>query len=286
MMNNKPIFSFFVCSDIQLTAKDVVSQQKLAAALQDMAAADPNAEALIINGDLVNNGEQASYDLFREIVKQNPTPEHVLYTIGNHEFFKNDGNDPSLKRFLSFANLENVYYSQTIHGYPFIFLGTESWGPVGSPTKDSAVLSDQQLKWLEGKVEELQHEEKPVFVFLHQPLPHSTYGTDIDYYRNGVIQDKEIRNLLSRLKHACLFAGHTHWDLRFPNMYAKQVTNFISTGAIYNTWGPTEEEEETVIDDDGSTGLHIDVHANRVHIKARDFTNHKWMPEYDFSIHM
>lgn len=36
MSSNKPIFSFFVISDIQLTELDVVSQQKLASALQDI----------------------------------------------------------------------------------------------------------------------------------------------------------------------------------------------------------------------------------------------------------
>lgn len=121
MSSNKPIFSFFVISDIQLTELDVVSQQKLTSALQDIHEVDPQLEALIINGDLINNGESKSYEIFKKIMDENPHPEKTYYTIGNHEFFKNDGNNPSIQRFLDFSNLQNVYGDVMINEYPFLF---------------------------------------------------------------------------------------------------------------------------------------------------------------------
>ncbi|MGE7924858.1 metallophosphoesterase family protein [Viridibacillus arvi] len=284
MSSKQPIFSFFVISDIQLTELDLVSQQKLASALQDINDVNPEVEALIINGDLVNNGESKSYEIFKRIIEKNPHPEQTYYTIGNHEFFKNDGNEPSIQRFLNFSNLENVYDDAMIHEYPFLFLGTESWGPIGSPTKDSAVLSEQQLNWLEEKVNALKQDNKPVFVFLHQPLPYSTYETDLEYYQNGVIQDKEVRNLLSKLKHAFLFAGHSHWDLRNPNMLVKQETTFVSTGAIFNTWGPNGEGGDTVVNSDGSQGLYVQVFHDSIQIAGRDFANKQWIQEFDHKI--
>lgn len=284
MNNDKPLFTFFVVSDIQLTERDEVSHLKLAKALQDIDHTDANAEALVINGDIVNNGESKSYELVKKIVDENPHPAKLYYTIGNHEFFKNDGNKPSIERFLQFSQLEKVYYEQRIHDYSFLFLGTESWGPIGSPTKDSAVLSEQQLQWLEEKVDILKQDHKPVFVFLHQPIPYTTYGTDIDYYQNGVIQDKEVRRILAKLKHAFLFSGHSHWDLRNPSMLVKQTTNFVSTGAIYNTWGPDGDGGETIIDPEGSTGLYVQVFEEYVLIKGRDFANEQWIPAFTHTL--
>ena len=284
MNSEKPLFSFFVTSDVQLTEQDHVSHQKLASALQDIHEVDPETETLIMNGDLVNNGERKSYEIFQQIMDENPHPNQVYYTIGNHEFFKNDGNEPSIQRFLDFSGLEKVYYDATINGYPFLFLGTESWGPVGSPTKDSAVLSEQQLQWLAEKVDVLKQENKPVFIFLHQPIPYTINGTDIEYYQNGVIQDKEVRKILSQLKHAFLFAGHSHWDLRYPSMLVKQSTNFVSSGAIYNTWGLDEEGGEIVTDPAGSQGLYVKVFHDRVQIIGRDFSTKQWIPEYTHTI--
>ncbi|GHH99955.1 metallophosphoesterase family protein [Neobacillus kokaensis] len=284
MSKTKPSFSFFVISDIQLTVTNEVSHHKLAYALQDLNEIDSEAAALVINGDLINDGRKESYNKIREILKMNPHPEKVFFTIGNHEFFQNDGNIASIGRFLEFSGLEKVYYEQEINECSFLFLGTESWGPVGSPVKDSAVLSREQLKWLEDKVEKLKHQTKPVFVFLHQPIPFTLYGTDLKYYQNAIIPYRELVKRVARLKNVFFFSGHSHFDLRFPNMYVDSPFHMLNTGAVYDTWGPDGEGGDTVIDSEGSQGLYIQVFQDNVLIKGRDFSNKKWIQEYQLTI--
>lgn len=284
MSTNKPLFSFFVISDIQLTCQNEISHQKFAHALRDLHEIDLDASALIINGDLVDDGKAESYKKIREILDNGPHPKDVFFTIGNHEFFKNDGNEPSIGRFLAFSHLGKVYYDKEIGNHTFLFLGTESWGPIGSPTKDSAVLSDEQINWLKGKIDKSKRDTKPVFVFLHQPIPFTLFGTDIEYYQNSIIQDQELLNILSGCKTVFYFSGHSHFDLRFPKMFVDTPFNMINTGAVYNTWGPDGAGGETVIDSFGSQGLYIQVFKDRVFILGRDFTNKQWIQEYQLNI--
>jgi 3',5'-cyclic-AMP phosphodiesterase len=286
MYKKKPIYSFFVISDIQLTVKNEVSHQKFARALQDLNEIDANASSLIINGDLINDGRKESYDKFQEILNNNPHPEDVFFTIGNHEFFKNDGNEPSIRRFLEFSGLEKVYYQKEINDCTFLFLGTESWGPVGSPTKDSAVLSMEQVNWLEGKIENIKQHHQPAFVFLHQPIPFTLYGTNLEYYQNSIIAYQGLVNRLTQMKNVFFFSGHSHFDLRFPNTFVETPFNMINTGAVYNTYGPDGKGGETVIDEEGSQGLYVEVFADRVSIRGRDFTNKRWIQEYQLNITM
>lgn len=285
MKSETPLFSFTVISDIQLTNENELSHQKLAHALQDLYELDKNSSALIMNGDLVADGQKQSYEKLSEVLESCPHTQEMYFTIGNHEFFQNDGNVPSIQRFLEFSKLDKVYYERKIAGHPFIFLGSESWGPVGTITKDSAVLSEEQLDWLSERMEEHRQGDKPVFVFLHQPLPYSLYGTDLlEYYQKGIIQNDELKNILSGIDNVFYFSGHSHFDLRFPNSIVKEPFTMINTGAIYDIWGPDGEGHEKVIDSTGSQGLYLQVYTDKVVIKGRDFTKKQWIAEYQHSI--
>jgi len=280
-----PIFSVGVVSDIQLTYENELSHQKLTQALRDLHEMDENYAALIINGDLVADGKEDSYRKLKEVLKSSPHAKEMYFTIGNHEFYQKDGNEQSIHRFLTFSNLDKVYYERNIAGYPFLFLGSESWGPLGTITKDSAVLSKEQLEWLSERVDEHRQDNKPIFVFLHQPLPYTLYGTDfIEYYQKSVIQAQELMDILSRADNVFYFSGHSHFDLRFPNSLIKEPFTMINTGAIYDTWGPDGKGHEKVIDSTGSQGLYLRVYSDRVEIKGRDFTNKQWIEEYQYSI--
>ncbi|CAM3901236.1 metallophosphoesterase family protein [Lederbergia lenta] len=282
-MSKNPIIEFFVISDIQLTVNNKKSHEKLKFALQDIHAINPNPDAIIINGDLISDGRSESYLKLKEILESNAYAKRTFFTIGNHEYFLNDGNQPSIERFLSFANLDQVYYKQVLEDYAFIFLGTESWGPIGAPTKDSAVLSEAQLAWLESALEEHRGSEKPVFVFLHQPIPNTIPATDLEYYQNGIIQSKELIDILSQYPQAIYFSGHSHWDLSLPGTYLRKVFSMVNTGAIYDTYGIGDNGEETVVNAEGSQGLYVQLYKNKVVIKGRDFSKKGWIDLADIA---
>ncbi|MBP1916921.1 metallophosphoesterase family protein [Lederbergia galactosidilytica] len=272
-----PILEFFVISDFQLTVENKESHDKLRNALRKLKAIDSFPDALVVNGDMINDGKEESYQIVREIMEREFYPPNTFFTIGNHEYFKNDGNRPSIERFLQFTGLEKLYYERTVEGFPFLFLGSESWGPIGAPTKDSAVLSKEQLNWLAQTLKKYKTMKLPIFVFLHQPLPFTLAGTDLPYYQNGVIQARELHEILSSYPQAILFSGHTHWDLHSPKMFMKSRFAMANSGAIYNTYGPDGEGHEMVTDPNGCQGLYIQVYDSEVVIRPLDLAKGEWI---------
>ena len=171
-------------------------------------------------------------------------------------------------RFADFIEEEHVYYEKIVKGYPFIFLGSESWGPVGSPTKDHAYLSDEQLNWLEDTLEKRSKSEKPMFVFLHQPLSavHETAA-------------KRLTDLFSKYPQVILFTGHTHRDMRLPNINLTQnkFTIINSASVYYTTFAPTVNWDE-------SQGLCVQIYDDKVVVQGRDFYRKQWIPEVHYTI--
>lgn len=273
--------SFSVISDFQLTlGNSGTVGPKIVNALQQLYAINPNSDAMVVPGDMVNDGSAKSYAKVNEYMNKAPHPDNLFYGIGNHEFFSNDGNEPSIGRFLDFTGLDRVYYERMVKGFPFIMLGTESWGPVGSPTKDSADLSKEQIQWLKETLKKHEKSNKPIFVFLHNPLPYTLTGTDLDYYAKGVLQDKELKEILSQYPQVILFSAHMHWDLAIPGMFKKDGFSMANSGSVYNTYGPDGRGGETVLDSNGSQGLYVQVYGDKVIINGRDFAKKEWIKEY------
>ena len=53
---------------------------------------------------------------------------------------------------------------------------------------------------------------KPIFVFIHQPLYDTVAGSKPGRGWNGVEQDKQVKDILEKYLQAILFTGHTHWE--------------------------------------------------------------------------
>lgn len=83
--NVKPKATFQVISDLHIRDTSF-SHNKLLKALQDLHATDPLADAMVINGDITNNGFPEEYAKARELLDQSAKPKNLYMTIGNHEF--------------------------------------------------------------------------------------------------------------------------------------------------------------------------------------------------------
>ncbi|WP_088052377.1 metallophosphoesterase family protein [Virgibacillus dakarensis] len=82
-------------------------------------------------------------------------------------------------------------------------------------------MSEEPLQWLEQTLEKHDDSTKPIFVYLHNPLPYSFTGTDIEYYQRGILQDKQLREILSQYPQVIFFSGHTHHELHIPGLFVK-----------------------------------------------------------------
>ncbi len=248
-------------------------------AIDDFYRINPNMDALILNGDNVDQGIDEQYDSMNKVLGKNSKllPEIIIKNIGNHEFFDYNIETNSkeevqgfIRNYLDFAGEEKVYHDKWIKDYHFISLGSED-GNSETMNSVTAFLSKEQLDWLKEKLAENYEKGKPIFVFLHQQLeyPNSKWI--------GVQQAEELRNILSEYPEVILFSSHTHRDLSDNSISLDRPFTIVNTGAIHYTLVIDEYEERGVRrEDDYINGIYVEVNGNTVRIKARDIKEKQW----------
>lgn len=249
-------FSFMAISDTHANAKGDVNDVILNNALQD--AVSNNVKSVSVVGDLTEYGTDAQYNTFMTTMNKYPQLDHN-YVLGNHDVRWMGGFETAEDRFLSHTGMPGVYFDKWIDGYHFIYLGTEA------DDKDSAYLSDKQLKWLEAKLAEGARKDKPIFLFVHQPLGNTVSMTKPeDSYESDEVQDQKFKDIVGKYPQSVLTTGHVHDDIRLPGtLYNKQYFTMIRDGAI--KYYPSYTKEP------GAQGLIFDIYADRVVINGRDF---------------
>jgi 3',5'-cyclic-AMP phosphodiesterase len=289
-----PVLKFSVISDIHVESTKKQSQTKFKQALNDLNKFVPDSKALIVNGDL-GNGLPEDYTALKNLMKILPHPKNVFYTMGNHEYYKswvdNRGNwnvntfpngekeKASQARFLQFAGREQIYDDSWLAGYHFIFLGSEQYQQSDPANGEDAWLSDAQLIWLELKIKEKADLQQPIFVFLHQPLPHTVAGSESS---RGIVQYTRLKDILSKYPQVIFFTSHTHWELKSSRTLVKDKFTMVNTSSVFEPFDDTDHAYSQ--DLNMSEGLNVEVYQNRVIIRGRDFSHDKWIPTAQFSI--
>lgn len=289
-------FRFSVMSDIHVQAGYEKSIRRFQSALTDLTRLGFS-DTLVINGDL-SNGMPGDLQTLNKVLKNTPHPQQVYYTIGNHEFFRawrdfqgnwkksqfpnGESEQQSIQRFLDLTGEKKVYYDRWIKNYHFIFLGSEHYRQTNPSFKEDAYLSVDQLNWLKEKLAEGDHREgKPVFVFLHQPLPYTVSGSNGWGNERGVIQSKQLKEILVQHPEVILFSGHTHWELKLPTTLVQHVFTMVNSSSVLEPWSNKNEPVQGI----HSEGLCIEVHRDKVVIKGRDFAKRKWIVNAEYTLY-
>jgi Predicted phosphohydrolases len=250
--------------------------------INDLYRINPGIDALVLNGDTVDQSIEEQYDSVKKALSKNKDllPETVIKNIGNHEFFNySEGvNSPQqvqvfINRYLEFSGEEKVYHDTWVKGYHFISLGSEDGN---SKTLDSikAFISKEQQNWLREKLAENYQKGKPIFVFLHQPLVFK-YGTKTYV---GVAQSDQIKEILSQYPEVILFSSHTHRDLDANSAELNNPFTMINTGAVGYTLIPDESSQRGMRRESSYIkGLYIEVNGNKVVVKGRNIKEKQWI---------
>lgn len=182
-----------------------------------------------------------------------------------------------LARFLEKTGTEDIYHDHWINGYHFIFLGTEEGLEI------FCSLSEEQLNWLDTKLGEKAEPNRPIFLFLHQPLKDTVAGSYEQQKWYGVVQDAELKAVLARHPQTILFTGHTHWELEAPhNHFDGQgaLPTMFNAASVAYLW--TDEDEHK----DGSQGYYVEVYHDHVLVRGRDFTEGEWIESAQFRVEL
>lgn len=293
---NKPIASFSLLSDIHVQEDDKLSQKLFVKALKYHYSIKPDADMLLLNGDLTNGGKE-DFDKLRELLDSSPhAPVHA--TMGNHEYYgmwrhggiydysklgKGWTSAKAVAQFAGFFGYSKLYREVSVHGIPFLFMSGEAYRDVDVSIAEDAYLSDEQLDWLETRLAE--HRDRrgaksgsaggpdlPALVFLHQPLPGTLDGSSIE---RGVVQHERLRSILDQYPFAVLFSGHTHWDWETTNQVWNGPFTAVGSASVRSVYGPDNKPVNPV----KSESLFVEVYSGRLVVRAIDHKDDRWIGE-------
>lgn len=256
------ITSFTVLSDIHIEGNNYPTFERYEAILKDVHSSK-DTDTLVFLGDNTMNGQDIESIFFYTPLLLTKPADNLIIAPGNHDYGNGTGGYEELEdRFLRYANfagcdIENNYYYKVIDGYYYIVLTSES------DTVNGADISDEQLEWLDGVLNEASQGDKPIFVFAHHPVNYIEYG---EYDRlSGVLDDYE---------DVIFFCGHTHWPL---SSYSVSYPNGVLQVNL---------PKSTELGEDGSpscVGAVVEVYKDEVLLRFRDFNSYEWIEEYEYS---
>ncbi len=299
-----PLYTFSILSDIHVAANSAAQQTNLANALHYVKNSTQSS-AIVTVGDNVDNGTPGAWNAFNSIRSSYISSSLPMYSaIGNHEFKDANGTSSStaaldseyLTRFKNNAvsgvpgmtSVNTVYYSFELNGCKFIMLGSEGQSTLsaGMP-REHAYITQTQINWFQNEVNAAKAADpnKPVFVFLHQPLKNTVSGSL--EARNPVIQDwwgiaestaaeAQIRSIIENNTNILLFTGHTHWEFNSlsPVLYdSSKSSAYINAASVGYLWNDNNIDEYSI---DGSQGYIVEIHSGFLYLRGRDFAKNAW----------
>ncbi|MFD0674236.1 metallophosphoesterase family protein [Cohnella sp. GCM10027633] len=272
----KPRLSFQVITDTHVTADpDHLYNRNFEQALRDIAANAPDSVGIMHAGDVTDHGFPGEYEEFRRIGALHAEKLPPIYAAtGNHDVGLGIW-ESRIGSFLMATGMSAAYHEHRIEGYSFLFLGTEQGLEL------FCHLSEEQLGWLDARLEEAASAGKPAFVFLHQPLKNTTAGSMEGQKWYGVTQDVELKAVLAKHPRAILFTGHGHWEMEAArNAYDGEgkLPAMFNAASVAYLW--TDED----IRREGSQGYYVEVYEDRVLVKGRDFAAGAWLESARYEV--
>jgi 3',5'-cyclic AMP phosphodiesterase CpdA len=269
----EPELVFPVISDVHIKKSGTIDIQKFQNALEQLNEQAPKQDAVVVVGDLTDNGLQEEYDRFFSLYDVKKQPQAIsLITIGNHDYRNGLSEADAQKRFLTETGMESIYDHKVIKGYHFMILGPENRLTEG-------YYSKEQIQWLDEQLEQAEKDDpkKPIFVFSHHPLKKTVFGSEWGTGMNGEL----LYNTLKEYPQVIHFSGHTHSPLDDPRTIHQKDFTSVGTSSVSYIWtgdGYLQGELPPGCQNI-SQGLIVEVYKNKVVIKRRDFHKNDWTGE-------
>ncbi|WP_312470614.1 metallophosphoesterase [Neobacillus sp.] len=281
--SEQPTLQMAVMSDVHINQG--YPNNKFKQALTDLKNIAPGYDTIAVVGDFTDRGFEEDYKAFKQILGENKNPgAEQFITMGNHEYFESNYDKASTvtdemmqKRFMDYNGdpLSTIYFDKWIKGYHFISLAGElsaktlslAYGNIPD-AKDWAYISEEQYQWFERTLAVEAASNKPIFVFLHQPIANTVYGSD---KWNAGFDSKRLLTILKKYPQAILFSGHSHYPLNHPKSIYQDGFTMVNTSSVEYTWNENGRIPGF------SQGYLVNVYDDRVEMKSREFSDGTWI---------
>lgn len=287
-----PLMAFFLLSDLHISSGIGTMSDHLRKALGEVSGTFAGkVDTLVFGGDVTDTGTDGDYKELRSILSKYKLPP-IYANMGNHDYYDvwmdpNGGwsketfpngktDEGTKKKFCDFWKLEKPYHDTRVKGYHIILLSQEIYQQTRKEVGEGAWYSDEQLEWLRTKLAE-NKDGKPVFVMIHQPLPPA--GQDGGSHR--VIPAKKLREILKPYPNAFVFSGHSHQDFQNGTQhYVKETFHWFHNSSVGRVLNAKYQNDKK----DAAQGLYVEVYADRVVLRGREFSTGEWLPEAEWTV--
>lgn len=281
--NPTPLLSFFLLSDLHISAADSVFDGRLHLALKDVSKFDSPVDTIVLGGDLTDFGRDVEYKKLQSILSEYKLPP-LYANMGNHDYYDiwlnakgafstetmpNGKTDAmSRERFMRFIGYDNKPYHEVwIKDVHLIMLSQETYVQEKPEVGEGAWYSDEQLAWFEETMK-AHKDGRPAFVFIHQPLPEP--GTDGGTHR--LIRAKRFRAILEPYSNVFVLSGHSHRNFVGEDHYNRQNTfHWFNNASVGKTRAKSGGQGTPV------QGMYIQLFPHEVVIRGREFSNRTWI---------
>ncbi|MDJ0638290.1 MAG: phosphodiesterase [Paracoccaceae bacterium] len=190
-----------VMTDLHLTdgSKTIIGLdpfQRLRQGLDHALRNHPDADRLLLLGDLTHFGQTVSYQALRDALNDLPWP--ISFLLGNH-----DRRSTFRKVFPETPVDPNGFVQSAVDLDDVRLITLDSLDETANPAH-SGILCDDRMAWLKAQLSEA---DRPCLVFVHHPPFESGFvGMDAIRLRN----DRAFLDLIAQHNVSHVFAGHIH----------------------------------------------------------------------------
>ena len=274
-----PVLRFIAASDthvetyFDIETRRIQKMLRLGYAVADADTAYGALDAVLIAGDLTDDGRKAQFNAFEAALssEMREGTRFLGVTAKSH-----DGG--------AMTRRETHEYCTALTGNPpdfhtvitgFHFLG------LSASEDDSVHYDDGQIAWLRAQLEAATAEDplKPVFVMHHEHVRGTVYGSS-EFEGWG---ETYFTDVLNDFPQVVDFSGHSHYPLNDPRSLWQGEFTAIGTGSVYYTEFTIDAYRSYNPPDayDVSTCWIVEVDANnRVRLRGMDVLNQECLCEY------
>ncbi len=241
------------------------AEANLENAFKDIANSPEKFDAFLMAGDIADYGFRSEYKRFFRAFDKFKNDIKLIVTLGNHDarFFFDTNSKIVMDKVDEYLNIKTngkTYYSYDIKGYTFIVMCTEE------RILEKAIISKEQMAFIDKELERGTKDGKPVFVMCHQPFAF-THGLP-EVWKTGDLgeQNDEVRAIFEKHKNVFFINGHLHGGI-YENVPA--VIN--SQNNVNSVSVPGYRKPNNFGITDCGVGYYFEVYDDRVVFKSRNF---------------
>lgn len=232
-------------------------------------------DGIVFVGDISNNGRKDQFISFKLATDRTLREGTTLMPVIAKSHDSSTMGRDALAYFSSLMGGIPNDWDYVINGFHFIGLSVSS---------DSSVhYSDAQIQWLDGHIAAAvaENPEKPVFVFQHEHISDTVYGSNSEYEHWGM---DYLTPVLTKYSQVIDISGHSHYTANDPRSIWQDTFTAIGDGGLNYFEFAVDGKNEYFPDnkDIQQQMLLVEISAdNRVLVRIYDLNADEFIGEYN-----